>query len=156
MSYNIVDLLKKLETLEENALQMYRDMASMKESQDVRLRTAAKILASEEERHVSLYRKLIEQAEQQPETEIDFFIYDKASSLVEGFRKRIVKPRIETVKELIRFAVEFEKENAALLIDIRGRMVKKEEDTINFNYLTLTELILEEQKHIDMLKGFVK
>ena len=156
MAYNIVDLLGKLKTLEENAFHMYSSMASAEGCPDIRLCTAAKVLAKEEERHTRFYRRLIEQAEQQPETEIDFSIYDKASSLVEGFRKMIVKPQVTSVQELIQFAVEFEKDNVALLIDIRGRMVKREEDHIDFNYLTLTELILEEQKHVDMLKGFIK
>lgn len=155
MSYTIVDLLKKLEALEENAFSMYKELASLEEGYDIKLRTVARILASEEERHIALYRKLIGQAEKEPETTIDFSIYDKASSLVDSFKKRIVKPKVKSVKELVQFSVEFERENVALLIDIRGRMVRKEEDSVTFNYLTLTELIMEEQKHVETLNVFL-
>lgn len=156
MSYTIVDLLKKLEKIEENAFNLYHSLASVEGKENIKFRTVVRILAGEEERHVKLYRKLIEQAERQPETEIDFSIYDKASSLVEEFKGRIVKPQVNSIQEIVKFALNFERENAALLIDIRGRMVKKEDDSVNFNYLTLTELIVEEQKHADALKLFLK
>jgi len=88
--------------------------------------------------------------------EIDFDIYDKAYSLMNEFKKRIFTPQISSVPELLMFAYEFEKSNTALLLDIRGRMVRDSKDSVNFNYLTITEIILEEQKHSNAIAMFLK
>lgn len=67
------------------------------------------MLAKEEERHVKFYSKLKEEAKNQPNIEIDFDIYDKASKLLQEFKSRIIMPNATNVQDLLKFAVNFEK-----------------------------------------------
>lgn len=156
MVYTIVDLIAKLIAIEQNACKMYKNIAFMENGDRSSFKTVAKVLAKEEERHVEFYHKLMKKAAEFPDIEIDFELYDKASSLIQEFKKRIIMPADLDTGNIIAFALEFEKQNAALLIDIRGRLFKKSEDTESTIYMALTDLIIEEEKHVKNLKCFVK
>ncbi len=156
MSYTIVDLLEKLIALEQAACGMYRGLAQQAENRNTRLGTTARVLAKEEERHVEFYRNLRQEASKFEDINIGFDIYDKASSLINQFKKRIAVPRLEDSKALVKFAIEFEKENIALLLDIQGRMVKNEGDVLNTVYMAISDLIAEESKHVKSLEVFLK
>jgi len=156
MAYTLVDLLEKLRAIEECTVNMYEEIANNCSKKDKKISIAAKVLKAEELRHVENYGKLISDAQKQEDIEIDFDIYDKAYSLMNEFKKRIFTPQISSVPELLMFAYEFEKSNTALLLDIGGRMVRDSKDSVNFNYLTITEIILEEQKHSNAIAMFLK
>jgi rubrerythrin len=156
MAYTLVDLLEKLRAIEECAAKMYEEIANNCSKKNKKISIAAKVLLAEEMRHVGYYSEMIKDSKGHEDIEIDFDIYDKAYSLMNEFRNRIYTPQVSSVAELITFASEFEKSNIALLLDIRGRMVRDSSDSTNFNYLAITEIILEEQKHSDALSSFIK
>lgn len=156
MLYTLIDLLKKLREIEETACQMYIDIWNNCQETDIKLKTAAKVLVAEEKRHIQFYNKIIQDANDQTGIEIDFDVYDKISSLMNEFKRRIYVPELNSLRELINFACEFEKANTALLLDIRGRMVRDKEDSTNFNYVAITEIILEEIKHTEQLQMFLR
>lgn len=156
MSYTILDLLEKLAVIEENACTIYKNIAALDGSKPIQFKSAARVLAKEEERHAEKYRKLVVKAAKYDSIDIDFGIYDKASALVRSFKSRLVRPEVNEVQELLRFALNFEKENIALLLDIQGRLVKEESDTDRMSYRILSELIEEEKKHVKNLENFVK
>lgn len=156
MAYTLVDLLEKLRAIEECAAKMYEEIANNCSKKDKKISIAAKVLMAEELRHVEYYGKVIADSQNHENIEIDFDIYDKAYSLMNEFKKRIYTPQISSVPELLLFAYEFENSNAALLLDIKGRMVRDNNGSLNFNYLAITEIILEEQKHSNAIAMFMK
>lgn len=156
MAYTIVDLLAKLVSIEQNACNMYKNMAFMDTGSFPAFKTVANILAIEEERHVIVYKKLMDEAGSFSDIELDLSLYDKASELIQEFKKRIAIPVAIDNKSIIEFALEFEKKNLALLLDVRGRWVRKPEDAEGTVYMTLTDLIIEEEKHVKNLEPFCK
>lgn len=158
MSYTLVDILEKLRDLEKGAAKMYEEIAHNCSKKDKKISIAAKVLRTEELRHIEYYGKLIEEAKNQKEVDIDidFDIYDKAYSLMNEFKTRLFTPNISSVSELIEFAYDFENANTALLLDIRGRLVRDINESTNYNYLALTEILLEEQKHAESISLFKK
>jgi len=155
MAYTIVDLLDKLIMIEQKGCNLYKNMTFMA-SEIPKIKTVAEILTKEEERHVAYYQSLKEKALGSPEVEIELDIYDRVSQLLIEFKRKIVLPQMGTVQELLKFALGFEKENVALLLDIQGRLVKKEEDTSSLSYKTISKIIEEEQKHVKNLEIYVK
>lgn len=154
MGYNIFDLLDKLVLIEKKAIDMYKQIAKTKNASSS-LKTVALVLAKEEERHVESYNAIKQSLKGKELDEIDFDVYDKVSSLVNQFQSRIILPDTSDVKELLLFALEFESQNLALLLDIQGRMVKNKEDVERVSYKVLEGLLEDEKKHINNLKAFV-
>lgn len=154
MGYNIYDLLDKLILVEKKAINMYKQIAKTKNASPS-LKTTALILAKEEERHVESYNKIKQSLKGMELDEIDFDVYDKVSGLVSQFQSRIVMPDTSDAKELLLFALEFESQSLALLVDIQGRMVKNKEDVERVSYKILEGLLEDEKKHINNLKAFV-
>lgn len=157
MAYTIIDLLDKLIALEQAACKMYKDIAALDNKKTPAFKTIINVFIKEEKRHIAYYQNLKNEASNFEDIVIDFDIYDKAYSLVNEFRNRIAIPSgVETVKELLRFALDFEKRNVALLLDIQGRLVKSKEDREKASYKILSDLISEEEKHVKNLELFVK
>ncbi len=77
--------------------------------------------------------------------DIDFFIYDKISARIQQFKFNMNITKMDNVKELINFSIDFEKENLALLIDIQGQLVRKETDTNMLSYNVMGKIINEEK-----------
>lgn len=154
MGYSIVDLLDNLIVIEQNTCRMYRYIASSDSSAANSLKTVAMVLAKEEERHIAFYQNIKKEVSLHKDIEIDFDIYDKASSLVLEFKKFIAKPQAKNAEELVQYALNMERENVALLLNVQGRLVRKPDDRDTMSYLALSDLITEEQKHINNLQVF--
>ena len=156
MSYTLVDLLEKLIIIEKNACKLYRNIASLSDVKSTKYKSAAVVLAKEEERHVTFYERIKESIEKQEKIEIDFNTYDKASTLIFEFEKRMSKAYVDSVEDLVKFAYNFERENVALLLSIQGRFVGKKFETDSLSYSTFTKLIEEERKHVKNIEAFMK
>jgi len=156
MAYTLADLLIRLRVIQESSVKMFEDIANNCSHIDIRISSIARVFKTEEMRHVQQCNDLMIESERHEDTEIPFDIYDKTYSLISEFKNRIYVPQISTVQELISFAYEYEKSTTALLLDIRGRMVRNSSDIANFSYIAVTQLILDEQKHTAAISIFIK
>lgn len=153
MTYTILDLLDQLILLEENGKKMYQHMVEINTTNN-KIQMISKILAKEEERHIECYKELKDQMKDASE-EIDFDIYDKIYSLIHKFKLYMTPTDTQDRNRLLEFALDFEKQNVALLIDIQGRMVRKEKDSQTYVYKALSEIIEEEKNHVNNLESFI-
>jgi hypothetical protein len=155
MGYTIADIMNKLLEIEESGRNFYLKLAA-KQAHNINLASVAQILAKEKERHIALYSHLIDRPQLLEDMEISFDIYDRAAKLLSesyGFRK---SPQAQDAKELIHWALSFEKENLALVLSIRGILVQTPEDIQSHAYHILSEVIREEEKHISSLEQFIR
>lgn len=153
MGYNIVDILDKLIIIEKKGYIIYHAISQM-ENVEEKIKVVARILADQEARHVQLYKKIKKITEKGDMPAIDFDIYDQASQLISGYT---TPPSVHMVdiQQLIRFALDFEKQNLALVMRIQGLLVRGLGGEESVSYKVLTEIIKEEQKHIQDLEGFI-
>lgn len=154
MAYTLADLLERLIVIEESSVKIFEDIANS--GVDKRISAVARVFKTEELRHVEHCKALMEESKLQVNIDIDFDVYDKIYSLINEFRNRTPAPKISTVQELVSFAFDYEMSMTALLLDIRGRMVRNSEDAANYNYIAITQLILEEQKHTAAISAFLR
>ncbi|MDF2984568.1 MAG: hypothetical protein K0R50_78 [Eubacterium sp.] len=154
MSYTIVDLFDKFITIEQAGYKMFMDITTMKGVHE-KVKTMAKIFAIEEKKHIEVYQNLKIKMEKEPEIEVDFFIYDKASTLIFQYSKINRTVETESPKKLLEACLGFEKDNLALLLNIRGIFIKSKADTNSPNYKAISEIITEEQKHIKSIEAFI-
>jgi len=152
--YTILDILDKLIVLEEKGYKMYHTI-SLREDIDERIKMVARILADQESRHMQLYKKIKEITEERELPSIDFDIYDQASQLLSNF----IHPNalhIEDIQQLLQFALDFEKQNLALVMSIQGILVRGLNANSSVTYNVLTEVIEEERKHIEDIERFIR
>ncbi|NMA48309.1 MAG: rubrerythrin family protein [Tissierellia bacterium] len=153
MGYTIVDLISQLITIEENAVQMYREI--IKKTNNQRIIVVSKVLIKEELNHIEWYNEFKEKLQKEEQGDMDFYFYDKAFKLISEFKQRMIIPSVSEIKELIKTAVYFEKQHEALLIDLQGRMVQSNADALSDAYKLLSKIIEEERKHIKNLEVFL-
>jgi rubrerythrin len=156
MSYRISDLIEKLISIEEDSEALYSKLESVNKTSSPAISLVSKVLAKEEEKHVLYYKALLKDVQEKNNAEIDFFLYDKAVKQLYEFRKRIQAPELNNVRDLVKFAVEFERSNIGLILDIQGKLVEKLEDVSNEVYEVLAKIIKEEQKHEEELKRLLE
>ena len=151
MSYTIKDVLDKLIDIEKEMSKLYSNISNIDNKNYDNFKVLCKVMAREEGRHVAYFDQIKSSITVEDNVEIDIFTYDKISQAIAQFKSKIDIPNLKNIKELIEFMVNFEKENAALLINLRGKLVKKSDDTEKDSYKILTTLIEEENKHIKSL-----
>ncbi|WP_129597416.1 hypothetical protein [Anaerophilus nitritogenes] len=153
MAYTVIDILEKFIEIEKNGRDMYENINKI--SKDIKIKMVAKVLQKEEERHIKVYTRLKEEIKNKDE-EVDFDIYDKVSSLLNKFKQNMDAPKTQNTNELLRFALEFEKQNIAVLLDIQGRLIRKKQDMKSQAYQMVSRVIEEEKKHVQNLQSFIK
>lgn len=151
MSYTIKDVLGKLIDIEKEMSKLYFNISNTDIKNYDTFKILCKVMAKEEGRHVAYFEQMKNSITDEDNVEIDIFTYDKISQDIAQFKSKIDIPNLKSIKELIDFMVNFEKENAALLINLRGKLVKNSNDTEKDSYKILTTLIEEENKHIKSL-----
>ena len=153
--YTLHDIIEKLILIEQDGMKMYFNMADKTKNSNIMLSVMAKTLANEESKHIEYYENLKNEIKDEENIEIDFFLYDKVARLLYEFRKKVVTPELEDVHELIKYALEFEKENVALLLDIQGRLVLKLQDSLRVRYEVISKMIQEEREHEKSLEAYL-
>lgn len=155
MAYNVADLLEKFIAMESNGYELYMKIASSGEF-DERIKTMARVFAREEKRHMSLYRKIKKSINTNTTNyDIDVDVYDKASKLFMEFSKRHSNIYINNPRELLQYAVDFEKENLAIALSVQGFLVRTLDDVNTEGYKILSEVIKEEEKHVKNIEAFL-
>lgn len=155
MPYTILDLLEKLVLIEKNGYDMFIKISNA-ETVEAKAKTIAKIFAKEELRHIELYKGLIKEIDNKETEQLDFSVYDKASKLVSEFSKIFHKSNFNDVKEMLEFCLDFEKENLALLLSIKGLLINMDKDTESKSYKVFSQIINEELKHVENVNYFIK
>jgi hypothetical protein len=151
MAYNIVDLIYKLIRIEEKVAGLYKGVRDNR-NVPVTLQILARALYKEEERHIKYFQHLQEELKGVYLSDFDVGVYDKVSSLVDSFRNTIIYPEVVKTADLINFSLDFESKYLAVLIDIRGRMVKSEKDLDTEKYKYISSFIKEKKGHINNIE----
>ncbi len=153
MGYSIIDILSKLIHVKENVIKEYDKIALSKEA-NLSIKTIALVLTKEEKRHVEGLNSLAIKLKDKELDVIEFDIYDKISNLLTQFQNTLILPKINNSKSFLHFALEYESRNLALMLDIQGRLVKKEKDTERLSYKVLNKIMEDRKRYMESLKRF--
>jgi rubrerythrin len=153
--YTINDIIEKLILIEQDSMKLYSNIADKSKSPNLMLSIMAKALAKEELRHIQYYESLKKEIRDEEDMQIDFFLYDRVAKLLNEFRHKIILLEPKHVQELIKYALEFEKKNIALLLDIQGRLVVDLQDVAKSTYEIISKLIEEEREHEKELQDYL-
>jgi len=153
--YTIIDLIDKLAEIDEEQYKLYLRIS---ENIDVenRLQIMAKVFSNEELKHLHIYEELKKNSSKYDDIEVEITTYDRAIELIYEFSKIKTNNHIIDVKELLKSALIFEKENLSLVLIIKELFVKIHNYVETRNYIILSEIIKEEQKHIDLIENIFK
>ncbi|MCY6485858.1 hypothetical protein OW763_16210 [Clostridium aestuarii] len=159
IGYSIVDIIDKVISIKRKVQGIYKGILQ-EDNVDQSIKVIANALEKEQERHIKYYDQLkykIENTDNADIEEIDFVIYNKISYLVNEYKNKVyilnVKPK--SIGEIWKIALDFEKENNALIINIQGRLVKKAVDVDSKTYKILSQMLEYEKKYIEFLKRYL-
>lgn len=152
MAYTIFDLIQKLIDIEKDALEIYKKIEEKSKNESQVISIVARAIEKEEQKHIEYYEKLKSDLNEELNESIDFYLYDRVAKLLFEFRSRIQLPKIDNVQDLIKYSLEFEKNNIGLLLDIQGRLLEKIDDVNNNVYKVISTIIEEEKKHEKMFE----
>ena len=152
MGYNVTDILNKAVTIAIKRRTIYETIGQ--ENRDIlSIKIMSNVLIKELDKTIGYYETLLSKISDVEFEEIDFSIYDKMSSLINDFNKRIdVEIKINNVREYLRFSLEMEKSIYSLMMDIQGRFVKNTSDIHTKTYKILSDIIDNKVKLIEMLE----
>ncbi|MCY6960647.1 hypothetical protein [Clostridium brassicae] len=149
MAYNVIDIIDKLNFLKRKVKDIYIDIYSSNPD-DYRCKIVCKTLVKHQDKHINYYNKIKRNLTNKQLDEIDFAIYDKISFLIDKYKNSIylIDEDHKSIKDILKLALKYENENKGLIIDIQGRLVKKEKDTKTVTYNVLSEILKKEQMYI--------
>ena len=153
--YTIIDLIDKLVKIDEEQYNLYLTISENLEVKNS-LKIMAEVFFKEEKKHLHIFEELKENSSTFSDIDIDLATYDRSVELIYGFSKIKSEISILNVNELFTSALIFEKENLSLLLIVQGLLVKLYKDVESRNYIILSEIIKEEQKHIDLIDTILK
>ncbi|AKN30662.1 hypothetical protein Ccar_07390 [Clostridium carboxidivorans P7] len=149
MNYTIKDVLDKLIEIEINMSSIYEHISNLQfDEKYMNLKVLAKVMCNEERRHAAYFKQIKNDISADENIEIDFLTYDKISTLIYEFANKIHEFNKYSVKEFLKDIFNFEKENVALLIYIKGKIAKTSLSVNSTNYKILSQLIDEENEHV--------
>lgn len=155
MNYTSSDLIDKLINVERSALEIYIKIEEKYRDESQLIGIVVRAIAKQEEKHIEYYEKLRNDLDGRVKDNIDFHLYDKVANLMFEFKNQIQLPELDDVQDLVKFALEFEKNNIALLLDIQGRLLEKMDDVNNIIYKVISQIINEEQEHEKMFEQLI-
>lgn len=150
--YTILDILDRLIIMGKKGYNVYHTI-SLNEDMDEKIRVVARILIGRKSSHMQMYKKIRKITKKKELSSIDFDIYDQASQMISNFRYPTLS-EIDDIQHLLQFALNFEKQNLALVMSIQGLLVRGLEGNSSISYHVLTEIIEEEKKHIRDIERF--
>ena len=152
MGYNVTDILDKAVTIALKRRTIYKTIGQ--ENRDIlSIKIMSNVLIKELDKTIGYYQTLLSEISDVEFEEIDFSIYDKMSSLINDFNKRIdVEIKINNVRDYLKSSLEMEKSIYSLMIDLQGRFVKNSSDIHSKTYKIFSDIIDNKVKHIEMLE----
>lgn len=155
MGYSIIDLLDKSIKVAIHRKKIYEDIG--KEKYDIpSIGIMSKVLAREMDKTINYYEALKNEIKQVEFDEIDFYIYDKMSFLIDEYNKKTCVTEISNIKEYLKFSLDSEKDEKSLLMDVQGRFVKNEIDLKTKTYEILSNMINNKAVNIAVLQKILK
>lgn len=154
MAYNVLDLIDKAIDIVSNKLNIYKQILMEEDLNTTVLVRNAYI--KECEKSILHYKELKSELQNRELEEIDFVVYDKISFLINEFNSKHGNKKVTSKKELNEFTLNYEKDILALLIDIQGRLIRRESDATSIAYEVLNKLIKEKKAYIKGLKEYIK
>ncbi|AWI05181.1 hypothetical protein [Clostridium drakei] len=149
MNYTIKDVLDKLIEIEINMSSIYDHISNLQfDKEYINFKILAKVMCNEEKRHADYFKQIRNDILVDENIEIDFLTYDKISALIYEFVNKMHEFNKYSVKEFLKDIFNFEKENVALLIYIKGKIAKTSLSINSTNYKILSKLIDEENRHV--------
>jgi hypothetical protein len=103
---------------------------------------------------VDRYVELKSALEKDPIEDIDFLVYDSAANLINNFVKSFLEPSINSLSDLLEFAISVEEKTYALFIDIQGRIYQNEKKDDSQVYVALNKLIERKKTNVESIKFF--
>jgi len=156
MNYTVLDLIEKLIDIEKNALEIYTKIEEMSKGKKLKaVNIFVQAIKTEELKHIKYYESLKENLKDELKETIDFFLYDKAAKVLYEFKNQIRVPQIDNVQDLIKYALDFEKSNVGILLDIQGKLFENFNDVNNNVYKVISRIISEEKEHEKMFAQLV-
>jgi rubrerythrin len=152
VAYTVDDIIEKLILIEKDSMDVYTVIAEKFKDTNKSISIIAKTLYKEEKRHVDYYETIRSEFKEYKHEEIEFYLYDKASKLLYEYKQRVQVPQLKSVKELLTYAVDFERNNISLLLDIQGRLVQSPMDIVKLSYEIISNMIEEEKSHEEQLQ----
>lgn len=154
MAYNALDLIDKAIDIVNNKLNIYKRIL-MEEDLNIMV-LVRNAFIKECEKSILYYKELKRKLQDKELEEIDFVVYDKISFLINEFNGKHYNGKVKNIKELKEFTLNYEKDTLALLIDIQGRLIKKESDINSIAYEVLNKIIKKKEEYIGNLKEYIK
>ncbi len=157
MGYNVIDLIDKAINIAIRKKDIYESIGQRK-CDIPSIEIMSKVLAKEVDKSIKYYEKLKNEVseEKDEEIEIEFFIYDKMSFLINEFDKKSYDTEINNIREYLKFSLNLERDGKSLLIDLQGRFMKNANDINTRTYKILTDMINNKDKLIKTLEKIIK
>lgn len=152
MGYNAIDLINKAINITNRKRTIYKSLEQSK-SDIPAVKIMSKALVKEIDRTIQYYEELKNEVESE---EIDFYIYDKMSFLIDEFNKKIIVTEINNIKDYLKFSLDLEKSGKSVLIDVQGRFVRNKSDINTKTYKILSDMINNKEKLITTLEKIMK
>jgi hypothetical protein len=152
MGYNVIDVINKAINIAIRKKAIYESLGQIK--YDIpSVEIMSKVLVKEIDRTIKYYEELKNEVIVE---EIDFYVYDKMSFLIDEFSKKLYDAEVNNIKEYLKFSLSLEKDGKALLIDVQGRFVKNASDIHTKTYKILSDMINHKENLITTLEKFIK
>ncbi|MBU3100095.1 MULTISPECIES: hypothetical protein [Clostridium] len=155
MGYNVIDLINKSINIAIRKKDIYESIGQIKCDIPF-IETMSKVLAKEISNSINYYEELKSAVSESNTEEIDFYIYDKMSFLIDEFNKKICATDINNIKEYLKFSLNLERDAKSLLMDIQGRFLRDASDINTKTYKTLSDMIINKEKLVTSLEKIVK
>jgi hypothetical protein len=155
MGYNIMDLISKGRDIAVRRKFIFENIG--KENLDnSSVKIISRVLIKEVENTIQYYERLEREASNEDFEEIDLVTYNKISFLINEFNKKVCAPKISNVSEYLKFSLDLERDTYALLIDVRGRLIRNASDAHTMTYYILSDIINNIAIHIATLEKTIK
>jgi hypothetical protein len=152
MGYNVIDVINKAINIAIRKKAIYESLGQIK-CDIPSVEIMSKVLVKEIDRTIKYYEELKNEVMVE---EIDFYVYDKMSFLIDEFSKKLYDTEVNNIKEYLKFSLSLEKDGKALLIDVQGRFVKNASDIHTKTYKILSDMINHKENLITTLEKIIK
>lgn len=152
MNYTLSDLIQKLIDIEKDFFNIYVMLEEIFKNNSLAIYAVIKVIRRREKRNIEYYEKLKSTLTDESDETIEFYLYDRISKLLSEFKHNIKLPEIKNTQGLIKYTVEFKRDNIGLLVDVQGRLLEKIDDVNNNIYKILSQVIKDEEKQEKMFE----
>ncbi|MBE6051124.1 MAG: hypothetical protein E7214_10865 [Clostridium sp.] len=138
MGYNIIDIIDKTVEIDERILSLIEDV---EQKNNMKIFVMSKVVEKQMNNKIDGNKKIKKDAIEKNLEDIDFFVYDKISFLINEFNKKENELDITDIESYVKSIISIEKEEHALFLDVKGRLVNSEFGYNKENYNFIVKII---------------